>query len=440
MLSRFRDYIHHHDLFGPEDRILLAVSGGLDSMVMLHLFRDAGYTLGVAHGNFGLRGKESDGDEQFVKTYCEAHGFPFYSKRFDTKNYAEEKKISVQMAARELRYAWFNELIEKGQYHWLATAHHLSDNVETVLMRWSNGSGLDQLTGIPRKNERIVRPLLFASRDEISAFARSTGIEWREDTSNLATHYQRNFIRHEIIPRLKEINPSLEQTFSNSLEKLEGAAELMRRGLEQLRDAITHTDGRDFLIDKSLLLLLQNPAYVCYEWLRPFGFELDRCKQLVEALTAQPGSRFLSATHVAVVDRDNIIVSPKEEEFQDVLVEDGQDKAALGPWVMYFGTEAGTGISKDPRVATLDYARVRFPLLWRGWRHGDSFVPLGMTKSKKVSDFLIDERVPLTEKDRVTVIVSGDEIVWIAGYRVDERFKVTPATRTMLTLRLQPHK
>jgi len=440
VLTRFRDYIHQHDLIGPEDRILLAVSGGIDSMVMVHLFRTAGYTFGVAHGNFGLRGKESDGDEQFVKAYCEEHGFPFYGKRFDTKNYAEEKKISVQMAARELRYAWFDELIEKDRYHWLATAHQLSDNVETVLMRWSNGAGLHQLTGIPRKNERIVRPLLFATREEIAAFARSSGIAWREDSSNLATHYQRNFIRHEIIPRLKEINPSLEETFAVSLEKLEGATEIMNRGLEQLRDAMTRTDGRDFLIDKNLLLLLQHPAFVCYEWLRPYGFELDRCKQLVGALTSQPGARFLSATHVAVIDRENIIVSPVEEEFHDVLLEDGQDKAALGPWVMHLSTQKGRSISPDPRAASFNFASIRFPLLWRGWKHGDTFVPLGMNKSKKVSDFLVDERVPLTQKSRVTVIISGEDIIWVAGYRVDERFKVTPSTKTTLTLRLEDRK
>ena len=440
MLTRFRNYIEHHDLVGPKDRILLAVSGGLDSMVMLHLFQASDYSVAVAHGNFGLRGKESDGDESFVREYCALHKISFYGKQFDTKNYAETKKVSLQMAARDLRYAWFNELIEEGRYHWLATAHHLNDNVETVLLRWSNGAGLDQLTGIPRKNERIVRPLLFASREELAAFARASKIAWREDSSNLATNYQRNFIRHEVIPKLKEINPSLETTFSGTLEKLEGASELMRRGLEQLKDSMARTEGRDFLIDKNLLLLLKNPAFVCYEWLRPFGFEFDRCKQLVAALSEQSGSRFMSTTHVAVIDRENIIVSPKEEEFHDVLVEEGQDKAALGPWVLTIHVEKGRAISEDPLCATVEIANIRFPLLWRRWKPGDSFVPLGMSKTKKVSDFLIDERVPVTDKNRVTVLVSGQEIVWIAGYRVDDRFKVTPATRQVLRMQLEPYK
>ena len=436
MLSRFRNYIEHHDLIGPQDRVLLAVSGGLDSMVMLHLFQLTGYAVGVAHGNFGLREKESDGDEAFVNDYCVKHSIPCYVKRFDTKNYAETRKISVQMAARELRYVWFNELAEEKKFHWVATAHHLNDSLETVLMRLSNGSGLDQLTGIPKKNERIVRPLLFASREEIHAFAKESKISWREDASNVSTYYQRNFIRHQVIPKLKEINPSLERTFADTLEKLEGAAELMHRGLGQLRDTMTRTEGRDFFIDKNLLLLLQNPAYVCYEWLRPFGFDLDLCRQLVSALTSQSGSQVLSATHTAIIDRDSIIVSPKESDYHDVLVEEGQDKAALGMWVLKIWTENKKTISQDPLCATVDLARVRFPLVWRRWKPGDSFVPLGMSKSKKVSDFLIDERVSVTDKNRVTIITSADEIVWIAGYRVDDRFKVSSKTRSVLVLQL----
>lgn len=442
MQKGFEEYIRQHDLVSRDDRILLAVSGGLDSMVMLHLFRASGYQVGVAHGNFGLRGKESEGDEAFVREYCRKHEIPFHSKRFDTKNYAESHKISMQMAARELRYEWFNKVLTEGQYHWLATAHHLNDNVETVLLRWSNGSGLDQLTGIPRKNDRIIRPLLFASREEITDYAKTAGISWREDSSNLATHYQRNFIRHELIPRLKEINPSLEATFSQSLEKLQGAHELMRRGLEQLRDSMTRMENHNLVIDRSLLLLLQHPGYVLYEWLREYGFEFERCRQLAEAAAgAQTGTRFISVTHMAVIDRETILVSPRDrEEYHDVLVEEWQDRAALGPWVMHFHAGNDKNISNDPAVATIDFSAVRFPLLWRRWKSGDTFRPLGMKKNKKLSDFLIDEQVPLSEKSRVTVVLSGDDIVWVAGYRIDERYKVTPRTHTVLTMRIGLHK
>ncbi len=442
MRERFEQYIRRHDLVGHEDRILLAVSGGVDSMVMLHLFIKCRYPVGVAHVNFGLRGKDSDQDESFVRDYCKKHDVPFFSRRFDTKNYAESQKLSLQMAARELRYNWFNDLLQKGDYHWLATAHHLNDNVETILLRLANGSGLDQLTGIPRKNDRIVRPLLFASRDEIVAFARAENIVWREDASNLTTHYQRNFVRHELIPKLREINPSLESAIAHSLEKLEGASELMRRGLEQLRDSMTRMEGRSLVIDRNLLLLLKNPGYVLFEWLRSYGFEFERCRQLAAAAAdAQTGTKFLSTTHVAVIDRDNIIVAPRDhDEYHDVLVEEWQDKAALGPWVMHFHAIKGKEVSTDPGTATVDFSVVRFPLLWRKWKPGDSFVPLGMKKSKKLSDFLVDEQVPLTEKNRITVVLSGTEIVWVAGRRIDERYKVTPRTHTVLTMRLEPHK
>ncbi len=442
MLKRFREYLERFDLAGRDDRVLIAVSGGVDSMTLLHLFREAGYVPGVAHANFGLRGKESDGDEAFVKEYCQKHKLSFYSKRFDTKNYAEGHGLSVQMAARELRYTWFDELMVEGGYHWLATAHHLSDNLETVLLRWSSGAGLDQLTGIPRRNDRVIRPLLFATRDEIVDYAKTAKIVWREDSSNLSTEYARNFIRHEVIPKLKEINPSLESTFAQGLEKLEGAAELMRRGLGQLRDAMTRQEGTDLFIDKSLLLLLQHPAVVCYEWLKEFGFDFDRCQQLaVAAASGHPGARFLSASHQAVVDRDYIIVAPlSHEEFHDVWVEDGQDKAALGPWVLHVRKERGKTISSDRSVATVDASTLRFPLLWRKWKPGDRFVPFGMTKTKKLSDFLVDEQVPLVEKDRVTVICSGDEVVWVAGYRPDNRYKITAKTETVLTLRLESRK
>lgn len=442
MLKRFREYLERFDLAGRDDRVLIAVSGGLDSMTLLHLFREAGYVPGVAHANFGLRGKESDGDEAFVKEYCQKHKLSFYSKRFDTKNYAEGHGLSVQMAARDLRYAWFDELMMEGGYHWLATAHHLSDNLETVLLRWSSGAGLDQLTGIPRKNDRVIRPLLFATRDEIVAYAKAEKIAWREDSSNQSTEYARNFIRHEVIPKLKEINPSLESTFAQGLEKLEGASELMRRGLGQLRDAMTRQEGTDLFIDKSLLLLLQHPAVVCYEWLKEFGFDFDRCRQLaVAAASGQSGARFLSGSHQAVVDRDYIIVAPlSHEEFHDVWVEDGQDKAALGPWVLYVRKERGMTISTDRSVATVDASTIRFPLLWRKWKPGDRFVPFGMTKTKKLSDFLVDEQVPLVEKDRVTVICSGDEVVWVAGYRTDNRYKVHAKTEIVLTLRLESRK
>ena len=436
MLTAFKNFISRQDLFDPTDRILLAVSGGLDSMVMLNLFQEAGYRMGVAHCNFQLRGDASDEDEEFVRQYCGRFKIEFFSQRFSTKNYAEEAHLSIQMAAREQRYTWFGEVMEEKKYHWLATAHHLDDNLETVLLRWTKGAGLDQLTGIPRKNGKVIRPLLFATREVILNYANEHKIAWREDESNATDDYQRNFIRHQIIPRLKEINPSLEVAFGNSLDKMKGAHELMERGLGQLKDTITKTEGQRFMIDKTLLMLLHHPAFVCYEWLRPLGFEWDRCFQLVSALDASPGKQFLSTTHQAVIDREFIIVTPRQEWSHEILIEEGQGKAVLGPWLLTIQSVTGNKIEGGENLGTVDGALIRFPLLWRKWRTGDAFSPLGLGHRKKLSDFLIDEKVPLTQKHSVTVVESAGVIVWVVGFRVDDRFKVTSRTTSVIRMQL----
>ncbi len=432
MFNRFKDFIARHELFDPQDRILLAVSGGLDSMVMLDIFRETNAALGVAHCNFQLRAGESDQDEAFVRQYCHRLKIDFFSQRFETKNYAEKTGLSIQMAARELRYEWFNEILGKKNYHWLATAHHLNDNLETVLLRWARGASLELLTGIPLKKGKVIRPLLFATREEILSYAVSRKINWREDASNATDDYQRNFIRHQIVPKLKEVNPSLEATFYNSLEKIRGSHELMQRGLEQLKDNITRMEDQNFLIDKSLLVLLKNPTFICYEWLRPYGFEWDRCVQLVDALEAQSGKKFLSSTHEAVVDREYIIVSPLRELMNEILIEEGQDKAGLGTWQLTIKESRGNNFNNSPDTASIDRSKVKFPLLWRKWRSGDFFYPLGLGQRKKVSDFLIDEKVPVSNKNLVTVIESAGEVIWIVGHRIDDRYKVTSKTKSVL--------
>ena len=440
MLGQFKEFISDNDLFDVDDRIMLAVSGVLDSMAMLGLFRECTFNIAVAHCNFQLRDNESDEDERFVKEFCQHAGVVFFSKRFDTKNYAEDLGISIQMAARELRYEWFNELLELQKYHWLATAHHLNDNIETVLFRYTQGAGLDQLRGIPIKNEKIVRPLLFATRDQLVGYAKEKKIKWREDSSNATEDYHRNFIRHQVIPKLKEINPSLEETFTHSLEKANGAFELMQRGLGQLKDDLTTTDGNKFMIDKNLLMLLQNPAFVCYEWLRRYDFEWDRCRQLVRALAGQSGKTFHSPTHQAVIDREYIIITPREEWQKEILIEDGQDKAALGPWVLTVCKGDGKKLLDCPEGASIDQARIKFPLIWRKWKQGDAFFPLGLGHRKKLSDYLVDEKVSMADKSVVTVLETGGEIVWVVGHRLDDRFKVTSRTKTVLEMRVESLK
>ncbi|CAN5326904.1 hypothetical protein BH10BAC4_BH10BAC4_10470 [soil metagenome] len=286
------------------------------------------------------------------------------------------------------------------------------------------------------KNDRVIRPMLFAKRDEIEAYAQNKKLAWREDSSNATDDYQRNFIRHQIVPRLKEINPSLEDTFSNSVEKLQGAYELMQRGLGQLKDSATRMEGDRLLIDKSLLMLLQHPVYVCYELLRPLGFEWDRCVQLVGSIQSQSGKQFLSTTYQAVIDREYIIVSPLRETLTEVLIEDGQDKVGLGPWVLKLKPAAGRNIKTGDDRGSFDLAKIKFPIHWRRWRSGDSFVPLGLRGRKKLSDFLIDEKISVSEKNDVTVLESGGEILWVVGHRIDDRFKVTVQTKSVLEMQV----
>lgn len=434
MLTRFKDFIEQQSLFDPSGQVLLAVSGGLDSMVMADLFRKTGIRCSVAHSNFQLRGGESDADEAFVKEWCVKSDVVFHSKRFETNNYAGKSGISIQMAARELRYEWFASLLADLKIPVLATAHHLNDNLETVLLRWTMGANLQMLTGIPVRQGNVVRPLLFATREEVRLYAEENKIRWREDASNSSDDYSRNFVRHQVVPRLKEINPSLEKTFADSLDKIKGSLELMTRGLDQLKDSITRTEGQNFLIDMSLLKLMKNPAFICHEWLKSFGFDWDRCIQLTESMDGQSGKKFLSGTHVAVIDRESIIVSPLQEINEEILIEEGQDKAALGTWRLTLKVSAEIKASRNSQTATLDGARLKFPLLWRKWKSGDYFYPLGMTHRKKISDFLIDEKIPVSEKSQVTVIESGGEVAWVVGYRIDDRFKVSDSSHVVLDL------
>lgn len=435
MKERFLAYGSEQGLWQPGDRVLAAVSGGIDSMVMLDLFLRCGMVVGVAHANFGLRGDESVADEAWLRAFCKESKIPFHSRTFDTKNYAGDTGLSIQMAARKLRYAWFDDLVDAQGYHFVATAHHLNDNLETFLLRVVKGADLPQLAGIPPRQGHVIRPMLFATRKEIEAYAAEKKIRWREDSSNATDDYPRNFIRHKVVPLLRELNPSLEETFARSMAKLAGASELMERGLGQLRDSLVVRDRAGISLDKNLLMLLRNPAVVCHECLREFGFEWDVCFQLVRSLGEQPGKIFQSPTHDAVIDREKIIVRPRISITGEILIEEGQDQAALGPWKLTLQKSSRVKINSRTDSACIDLQKVKFPLHWRKWQSGDVFIPLGLGRHKKVSDLLVDEKVPLTEKQTVTVLLSQEEIIWVVGYRLDDRYRITEKTQAMLELR-----
>ncbi|MEO7989762.1 MAG: tRNA lysidine(34) synthetase TilS [Chryseolinea sp.] len=439
MLEQFLNHINRHKLCTKADPILLAVSGGVDSMVMLHLFIEAGFQVSVAHCNFQLRGKESDGDENFVYHACQELKVPIVVERFDTEAYGWENSLSTQMAARELRYAWFDYLLEENQYQFLATGHHFDDTIETILLNWTRGSSVEGLAGIPVKNNKIIRPLLFATRSQVEKYAAEKGIQWREDQSNLTDDYQRNFIRHQIVPKLKELNPSLETTLHAGLEKIQGDLELIHFQTEEWKKDFLSIEGEKVTIEKKGFDSFQQSAPLLWRCIREYGFNFEQTREIVLVLNGQSGKQFLTPSHKLVIDREKIIITPHVDFWNNTQIKDGQTTAVLGSWNMEI--EKLTDVSKSNNVfeAKLDTDKITFPLVWRKWKAGDIFYPLGMEHRKKVSDFLIDNKVPVSDKDVVTVLESNGEIVWVVGYRIDNRFKITPTTTSTLLFTLSPY-
>lgn len=435
------NHIDRFQLCKPTDRILLAVSGGVDSMVMLHLFREANFSVAVAHANFQLREEDSDGDEQFVRNTCTALNIPYYVHRFATQEYADLNGLSIQMAARDLRYTWFNVMLEEHGYSHLATAHHLNDSIETTLLGWIHGASLESFGGIPVKNEKIIRPLLFASRASVEQYAAEKKISWREDRSNRSDDYQRNFLRHHIIPKLKEINPSLEETVQRGREKMRGELALIERGLESWKAAFVNvTAGEDrFIIDKKGFGELSTGASILWKCVKHLGFNFDTCVDVIASLQGQPGKRFLSPSYELVVDREHLIITPHADFWKETVIKADQPTAFLGAWELEIEKLPTVRRSDDRFEATLDAGKVKFPLRWRKWKAGDVFYPLGMEHRKKVSDFLIDAKVPVTDKHSVTVLESDGQIVWVVGYRIDHRYRITEQTAEAISFCLTPH-
>jgi tRNA(Ile)-lysidine synthase len=436
VLKRFLEFIDTHRMCNRDGKIILAVSGGIDSIVMLDLFVKAGFKIVVAHMNFQLRATESDGDESFVRDRCERLGVPFHGRVVETNNYAMQHKVSIQMAARQLRYEWFDELIGSGHGDVLATAHHLNDNIETILLTLIRGGGPESLTGIPLVNGHVIRPLMFATRHEIEAYAAVEKLVWREDQSNQSPDYQRNFVRHKVLPLMREINPSLEDAWQRSIDKAYGHQEMLNIAVGEWKRQNTNEAGGRMLFSKEALSRMQYPMALLLMMLEPYGFNYGQCRDILDALHSQPGATFLTSSHQLVVDREQLILALLPVRLHSVNIAKGDDTSAMGPFRLTIGERSGNAIETDPATAVLDKDKVSFPLQWRTWKEGDYFFPLGMKGKKKVSDFLIDLKLSLPEKEAVTVIESANEIVWLPGLRIDDRFKVSDRTKTSLVLRL----
>ena len=440
LLEAFQRYVAENDLATHDDRILLTVSGGVDSMVMLSLFTRSGYSVGVAHCNFQLRGAESEEDEVLVEEEAKKYGVEFYNKRFETTAEMERTGESMEMAARRLRYAWFDALSREHGYTAIAIAHHADDSIETFFINLLRGTGLRGLTGISTQVGKVIRPLLFASRKEILEYAVQNRIPFREDSSNRSTKYLRNKIRLGLIPRIREINPKFTDLMRRNIERLTDTQLFIDAAVAHMReDVVTQADGIATIhVERIEAAYPRN--FAVYELLSSqYGFKGDVCDALCRALSeAATGRRFYAREYVATVDRGRILVERiAPGDACEVTVEQGTQRSYCGNMVLYFEAcdiDDIRAYDVPEQVALLDADLLRYPLRLRRWREGDTFIPFGMEGRKKVSDYLIDRKVSLPEKHRQFVLLSGDEIVWLVGRRIDDRYRLTDRTENVLRI------
>lgn len=440
MLQGFKDYLFDQELCREGDRILLAVSGGIDSVVMAHLFREAGFDCALAHCNFQLRADDSDRDEAFVQELSAYLEMPFYVRRFEVEREVQNRGISVQMAARELRYKWFEELMAEHSMDLLATAHNRNDSVETFFLNLSRGSGIRGLKGIAPKRGTIIRPMLFATRQDIVSFQQEENITYREDASNFETKYQRNKIRHDVLPVMQEINPGFVESVHRSMSQLDEMYEIYRDAIEKKQSALFRQNEGRILIDLEELGQLHPLKTWLYELFSPFGFSRSQCEGIAHIMQAGSGRCSISPTHQLYKDRDQLILIPTVSKAFDRYYLDGPDKPSSLPFPMdmdVVNREKLGPIPADPHIACLDLDELQFPLTIRHWKPGDYFYPLGMNQMKKLSDYFVDNKVPVPEKNTTWILASGKKIVWIMGHRIDHRFRITPETQEVLLLRLQ---
>jgi tRNA(Ile)-lysidine synthase len=438
LVQKFVEFNAAKRLANAKKKTLLTVSGGMDSVVMCALFNEAKFPFAIAHCNFQLRGKESDADEQLVKELGGKYGVEVFVKKFDTKHYAEGKRVSIQLAARELRYTWFEEMRKEKEFDLIATAHHLNDNIETILFNLTKGTGIRGLRGIPLRQGNIVRPLLFASRQEIESYQQQNKLEFSEDSSNADDKYTRNKIRHNIIPLLKEINPSLENTFA---DKIELFTELETMYEKQMRKAFTQLflpRGSDIYIPILKLKKTKNASSVLFEYLKDYGFNSEQIEDMLTAVDAEAGRQFLSISVRVIKDRQFFILTKLADKDSSIhYIQEGDKEVKLGGKQLEIIGDKLKIIS-DRNSAYMDKSKLEFPLVARRCREGDYFYPFGMRmKKKKLKKFFTDEKIPLNEKENIWVIESNKKIVWVVGYRIDERFKVTDATKEILKLQIK---
>jgi tRNA(Ile)-lysidine synthase len=439
ILSSFTDFIKKHDLFASHHQILLAVSGGKDSVLMTHLFKKSGFNFGIAHCNFNLRNHEAQRDEAFVKQLATTLNVPFFVKQFDTLTYANQNQLSTQMAARTLRYEWFEHLRQTEGYDFIALAHHQNDSLETLLLNLIRGTGISGLHGILPKRDFLVRPLLFLSRQQIDEVVNEHEINFVEDSSNASTTYARNKIRLNVIPQLREINPNLAHTFAQNIARFTETEQVLHQVVADTRLKIQKSGKDYFYFSIAEIEALKPKKLLLFELLKDFNFTDSVVEEILDSLHKQSGTSFYSSTHRATIDRDNLVISllAVVAEKANYLLHSSAKEVAIGQQKITFTTSHHLIFEATPSKIYLDFDQLIFPLVVRFRQNGDKFMPLGMSTFKKISDFFIDEKVPLPQKDTIPLLVNGNgQIIWVVGLRQDHRFKLTENTKKVAILEL----
>ena len=439
MLPELLQYNKVYHLFEPDEKLVLAVSGGVDSMVLTDLLQKAGAHFVVAHCNFHLRGAESDGDEQFVREYAEKRNLQCFVNHFDTEQYAADKSVSIEMAARDLRYAWFEELRLQLGYDKIVLAHHADDQIETFFINLLRGAGLHGLKGMKPKNGVLIRPLLWASREQIHWYAVENQIVWREDCTNAEIVYLRNKIRNRLMPLVDEISADARNSIEKSIGFLASENELYRLLLDEKFSQLIEFDGSAQSIKKSVFQC-DNGFQLLFEWLRQYGFNTDQCRFIFDGIENGVGKRFYSTSHQVTIERETLQLSERKVTSSDTYIIEKCVESIENPLKIKFSNYEILEqfvIKKSPSVALLDHEKIDFPLTLRHWRQGDRFHPFGMKGSKLLSDFFVNQKFTNNQKENQWLLVSANgDILWIVGQRIDERYKITERTNSVFEVEL----
>jgi tRNA(Ile)-lysidine synthase len=433
MLTKFQSHIATNFPQLKDKKLLLAVSGGIDSMVLLDLFYKLSFDICVVHCNFQLRGKESDGDEMLVKETCQDSYIPYFIESFDTLEFANKNKLSIQLAARKLRYDWFQEIISLG-FDYVLTAHHLDDNVETFLINFTRGTGLEGLTGIPAQNGNIIRPLLPFSRLEIENYAKANNIQWREDSSNASDKYFRNKLRHDIVPILKELNTGFLDSFQNTLHHLQQAESLVNDASKLVYEKVVAKKENRLEIHLKSLLEFENHKAYLYQWLKDFGF--SAWNDIYDLVEAQSGKQIFSETHILLKDREKLILSERKsrDKSEVFFIESMESKVNIPLKLSLCRFTGGRDVNSN--CIFVDEDKIKFPLTIRKWQEGDEFYPSGMNGKKKLSKYFKDEKYSLLDKENQWLLCSEDQIIWVIGKRADNRFIARETTQQIIKIDL----